>query len=72
MSFSRIARNAGGIPCIRNTKIPVTAIVEMAAKKMSVQGIRIKYPQLSEEDIYEALAFAADTLLRSHEEDDEN
>lgn len=69
MSFSRITSNAGGVPCIRNTKIPVTAIVEMATKKMSVQGIRMKYPQLSEEDIYEALAFAADTLLRSNEDD---
>lgn len=65
MSFSKITRNAKGIPCIRNTNIPVTTIVEMATKRMTVQGIRTKYPELSEEDIYEALAFATDALLKN-------
>ncbi|HHU51601.1 MAG TPA: DUF433 domain-containing protein [Firmicutes bacterium] len=68
MSFSRIVRNAKGIPCIRNTNIPVTAIVQMATSRITVPGIRAKYPELSEEDIYEALAFATDALLRNSDD----
>jgi uncharacterized protein (DUF433 family) len=50
----------GGVPCIRDLRIPVATIVGMIADGMSHGEILHAYPDLVEEDIREALAFAAD------------
>jgi len=70
MSFPRIELNAQGIPFIRNTRVPITSIVEMAAKSLTVEGIQAKYPELKAEDIYEALAFATVSLLEHTNSED--
>lgn len=51
-----------GDPCIRGTRIPVAVIVGSLADGMSESEITAAYPQLSEEDISAALAYAADVL----------
>jgi uncharacterized protein (DUF433 family) len=55
-----------GDPCIKGTRIPVAMIVGSLADGMSPEEIREAYPQLTDEDIQAALAYAADVIhLRS-------
>ena len=51
-----------GDPCIRGTRIPIGAIVGSLADGMTFAQILENYPQLSEADIYAALAYAAEVL----------
>ncbi len=51
-----------GAPCIRGTRIPVTVIVGSLADGMAFEDILREYPQLTEEDIRAALAYAAEVL----------
>jgi uncharacterized protein (DUF433 family) len=65
MRFSRITVNPGqmgGVPCIRSLSIPVATVVGMVADQMTVAQILASYPDLEEEDIREALRFAAETV----------
>ncbi len=48
-----------GEPCIRNLRIPVATIITMLAQGMNKEKILAYYPDLEEEDINEALHFAA-------------
>ncbi|MFN8357808.1 MAG: DUF433 domain-containing protein [Spirosomataceae bacterium] len=50
----------GGKPCIRNMRITVGDILSWLAAGMSHQEILEDFPELTLEDIYAALAFAAD------------
>lgn len=62
MNFSRITvdpSRMGGVPCIRNLRIPVAAVVDMVAEGMATDEILRAYPDLDEPDIREALRFAA-------------
>jgi uncharacterized protein (DUF433 family) len=62
VTFERISvdhRIMGGAPCIRGTRIPVTTIVGMLADDVSVAQIVADYPQLSADDVREALRYAA-------------
>ena len=51
-----------GAPCIKGTRIPVAMIVGSLADGMTYTQIRVAYPQLTNEDISAALAYAADTV----------
>lgn len=65
MRFSRITvepEKMGGVPCIRGLRIPVTTIVNMFANGMSTEEIMAEYPDIEKEDIYEALAYAAEAV----------
>ena len=62
MRFTRITINPeqmGGVPCLRGLRIPVATVVDMVAAGMSVDEILELYPDLEEEDIREALRYAA-------------
>jgi uncharacterized protein (DUF433 family) len=50
-----------GDPCIRGTRIPVAVIVGSLADGMTPREIQEEYPQLTDEDIQAALAYAAET-----------
>ncbi len=50
----------GGKPCIRGMRITVGDILGWLAAGMSHQEILEDFPELKVEDIYAALAFAAD------------
>jgi uncharacterized protein (DUF433 family) len=52
-------RVMGGVPCIRGTRIPVTTVVAMLADGMTVAEIIANYPQLTDEDVRDALRYAA-------------
>lgn len=51
-----------GDPCIVGTRIPISIIVGSVADGLTVQQIISEYPQLREEDIGAALAYAAEVL----------
>jgi len=62
MAFTRIKidhRIMGGLPCIAGTRIPVAMLVRMVAAGTTTEAILEQYPQLAEEDVREALRFAA-------------
>lgn len=47
------------MPCIRGTRIPVATVVGMVAEGMTTQEILRDFPQLTTEDVQEALRYAA-------------
>nr|MDO8079339.1 DUF433 domain-containing protein [Candidatus Freyarchaeota archaeon] len=48
-----------GQPCIRGLRIPVSLIIRMVASGKNFKEIIENYPELEEEDIKQALEFAA-------------
>ncbi len=62
MAFTRIKidhRIMGGLPCIDGTRVPVAMLVRMIAAGTAMGTILEQYPQLTEDDVREALRFAA-------------
>jgi uncharacterized protein (DUF433 family) len=49
----------GGKACIRGMRIPVSLVVNLVANGMSRQDILDAYPDLENEDIAQALKYAA-------------
>ncbi len=61
-TFKRITfdyKKMGGVACIRNTRIPVSIIVSFVADSYSFDNIKKLYPDLEDDDIREALQYAA-------------
>ena len=68
-AFRRITMNPdvmGGKPCIRGMRVTVGMIVEALAAGRTVAELLADFPYLEEEDIREALGFAA-RLAQGHE-----
>ena len=51
-----------GQPCIRNLRLTVRRVVEAVASHPDREVLKGEYPELEEEDIREALAYAAANL----------
>lgn len=65
MSFERIASDPmvmGGAPVIRGLRIPVASVVAMIADGMTPQDVCADLPDLTPEDVSEALRFAAEAV----------
>ncbi len=65
MAFSRISvdpHQMGGVPCIRGLRIPVATVIGMIAEDMTDDQILAAYPDLTRDDIREALQYAAEAL----------
>jgi uncharacterized protein (DUF433 family) len=54
----------GGRPCIRGLRITVSDVLDWLAAGMSHEEILADFPDLTEEDIRAALAYAADRERR--------
>jgi uncharacterized protein (DUF433 family) len=54
-----------GKPCIRDLRITVYDILEYLASGMSIDRILNDFPELTKDDIYASLSFAADRERRS-------
>ena len=60
--FDRITINAeqmGGVPCLRGLRIPVATVVGMVGEGISQAEILAEFPDLEQEDLQQALQFAA-------------
>jgi uncharacterized protein (DUF433 family) len=57
----------GGKPCIRGMRISVGDILGWLASGMSIQEILSDFNELTEEDIYAALSYAADRENRNYQ-----
>lgn len=53
-----------GKPCVKGTRVTVYAVLESLARGMSEREILADSPDLSQEDIRDCLAFAADRERR--------
>ena len=65
MTFERITVDAaqlGGMPCLRGLRIPVATVVAMVADGMTTAEILTDLPDLTAEDIAEALRYAAEAV----------
>jgi len=65
MKFTRVTVNPnqmGGAPCIRGLRIPVATVVGLVAEGMTEAEILEAYPDLTADDIHEALQFAAEAV----------
>lgn len=65
MTFQRITVNPhqmGGVPCVRGLRIPVATVVGMVADGMSDERILKAFPDLTGDDIREALRYAAEAV----------
>lgn len=65
VKFTRITIDSGqmgGVPCIRGLRIPVATVVAMVADGMTPAEIVDAYPDLTAEDVKEALQYAAEAV----------
>ena len=65
MRFERITVDpqvCGGLPCIRDTRVPVATVVSMVADGMSSEEILEAYPYLEAADVSEAMRYAAEAV----------
>lgn len=69
MAYERITIDPGrmrGLPCIRDTRVTVSAVLGQLAAGRSVEEVLADYPYLERAGILAALEFAADTV-QEHE-----
>ena len=65
MRFDRITTNPeimNGQPCIRGMRLTVRRVVEAVALYPNRDELKAEYPELDDEDIRQALEFAAQNL----------
>ena len=65
MVFKRITRDPkrmNGQPCIRDLRLTVRRVIEAVAAYPDRKDLKHEFPELEEEDIREALAYAAANL----------
>ena len=52
----------GGVPCIRNLRMPVSTLISLLADGNSIDDIMNDHQESEREDIYEALRFASEIM----------
>ena len=65
MTFDRITcdpAQMNGQPCIRGLRLTVRRVLEALATYPNRQELRAEYPELNDDDIRQALAYAAANL----------
>ncbi len=65
MAYERIITDPdvmGGVPRIRNLRIPVATVIAMLADGMSADKIVAELPDLTADDVHEALLYAAEAV----------
>lgn len=63
--FDRITvdpRVMNGQPCIRGTRLTVKRVVLLVSQGLSREDLRADYPELEDEDIRQALEYAASMI----------
>ena len=65
MAYERITvdpETMGGMPCLRGLRIPVATVVAMVADGMTAAEIVEDLPDLTVDDVAEALRYAAEAM----------
>ena len=64
MKLDRITTNPvmNGQPCIRGMRLTVRRVVEAVALYPNREELKAEYPELDDEDVWQALEFAAQNL----------
>lgn len=65
MAFERITVDPdvmAGMPCLRGLRIPVATVVAMIADGMTAEDVVVDLPDLTVDDVREALLYAAEAL----------
>jgi uncharacterized protein (DUF433 family) len=65
MQFERVSvdpHRCGGVPRIRDLRIPVATVVAMAAEGLTADQIVAELPDLEVEDVRQALLYAAEAV----------
>lgn len=65
MQYNRITIDPdkmGGVPCVRDVRIPVASVVGMIGEGMTQADILNAYPDLEPEDIKQSLLYAAEAV----------
>ena len=65
MIFERITTDPevmGGVPCIKGLRFPVATVISMVADGMTAGEILTEQPDLTSDDIHEALLYAAEAV----------
>jgi len=65
VTFERITTDPeimDGLPCIRGLRMPVATVVAMVADGMTNDEMLAEHPELTPEDIHEALLYAAEAV----------
>ena len=65
-NFERITvdpERMGGVPCVRNLRIPVATVLRLLAGGLSDSEILVDYPDLELADVRECLRFAAAAVM---------
>jgi uncharacterized protein (DUF433 family) len=65
LNLDRITSNPNrmnGQPCIRNLRLTVRRVIELLATYSNREELRQEFPELEDEDIRQALIFAASYL----------
>jgi len=60
--FARISHDIkvmGGKACVAGTRITVGVILTLLSEGVSIEEILVQYPHLTEEDVVEAIQYAA-------------
>ena len=52
----------GGVPCIRDLRMPVATLIAMLAEGMQKEEILKEHPELEIEDFNEALRYASEVI----------
>jgi uncharacterized protein (DUF433 family) len=50
----------GGVPCVRDLRMPVATVLSLLADGKVIPDIIIEHPDLEVEDIHEVLRYASD------------
>ena len=69
MAFEHIVVDSAvmaGVPCIKGTRIPVATVVGMVADGMTTDEILVDFPQLTREDVREALRYDHAVVPTNH------
>jgi uncharacterized protein (DUF433 family) len=62
VAFERIAVDPArmqGLPCVRGTRVTVSAVLGQLAAGQSIDEVLVDYPQLEREDVLAVLEYAA-------------
>ncbi len=57
-----------GKPCIKGTRIWVSLLLDFLSNGMTIEEIITEYPQLTEKDIFAAIAYGAEMTIERYVE----